>query len=498
MGTSAALGSDGGNQTVDLGATELQGLYRRKGRRGARQSGHALRVVGQFLTGLPVAAWMLLDVAILSAGLKIGYANFVPPAYVPDLNLDMVSAAAIYSMALALCGLVFGLYERETLMARSRILTRVLLTTATATVLAYAAVYLVMYTLLSRRAAVCGVATYLVLGTSLRVFTCWAIHKVKRGLLLIGPRSLSESFVHTAREGFFSEYELIGHVDDANGNAPVIPGCPKLGGLPDVVKLCRERRISDIVVGTEIGRQGSDAQWMLPCLRMGCRVTNEAVFYEKATGQILVDEITPSWFLFADLQLHCDEWATLKRASDLLLSALGLILSAPFWPIAALCIRLDDGGPVLHSQDRVGQNGSIFRLYKFRTMRVGAENGKSIWATANDPRVTRVGRLLRRSRLDELPQLYNIFMGEMSIVGPRPERPDLVVGLTEELSYYSARHLVKPGLTGWAQISFRYGNTIEDAKRKLQFDLYYLKHMCWELDIIILLRTVGTFLRGAC
>ena len=500
MSTRVALGADRGCRSTNFGAATVPSLCgdRRVGRR--TQGRHALRILGQFLTGLPVAAWMLVDVAILCTGLKFGYIYFVPPTYVPQVSIDLTSAAAIYSAALAVSGLVFGLYERETLMARSRILTRCLLTTVVATILSYAIIYLVMYTLLSRRAAGCAVAGHLIIGTSLRLFTCWAIHKVKRGLLLVGPRSLSESFVQAAREGFFSEYELVGYVDDSNasGAAPVIPGCPRLGDLSDISTLCGEKHISDIVVGAEIKRHGSDAQWMLPCLRRGHRVTNEAVFYEKATGQILVDEITPNWFLFADLQLHCDEWATLKRALDLVLSTIGFVLSAPLWPLIALSTKFNDGGPVLYSQDRVGQNGSIFRLYKFRTMKTGAENGKSVWATENDPRVTRVGRFLRRTRLDELPQLYNIFMGEMSVVGPRPERPDLVVELNEALSYYSARHLVKPGLTGWAQISFRYGNTIEDAKRKLQFDLYYLKHMCWELDVIILLRTAGTFLRGAC
>jgi exopolysaccharide biosynthesis polyprenyl glycosylphosphotransferase len=498
MGTRAAFGGDGGGSAAGLGARGLTRLGLEE--RLARTSNlpNALRILGQFLIGLPVGAWMLMDVAVLCAGLKFGYVYFVPASYIPALNLDLVSAAGIYSIALAVSGLIYGLYERETLMARSRIVARVLLTTVTATILAYAAVYLVMYTLLSRRAAGCAIVAYLMFGTTFRLFICWAIHKVKRGLLLVGPRSLSASFVEAAREGFFSEYELIGYVDATNGAGAAIAGCPKLGGVADIARLCRERRVSDIVVGSEIERQGSAGPWLLPCLRLGCRVTNEAVFYEKATGQILADEITPSWFLFADLQIHCDEWSTLKRALDLVLAAIGLVLAAPLWPLIALAIKLNDWGPVLYWQDRVGQNGSVFRLYKFRTMKVGAENGASIWATPHDPRITRVGRLLRRTRLDELPQLYNILVGQMSVVGPRPERPDLVVELTDKLPYYSARHLVKPGLTGWAQISFRYGSTIEDAKRKLQFDLYYLKHMCWELDIIILLRTVGTFLRGAC
>ena len=175
-----------------------------------------------------------------------------------------------------------------------------------------------------------------------------------------------------------------------------------------------------------------------------------------------------------------------------------MIVSLPLWPLIALCIKLDDGGPVFYSQNRVGQNGRVFRLYKFRTMIVNAENGESVWASRNDPRCTRLGRWLRRSRLDELPQLYNILVGDMAVVGPRPERPAIVLELTKTLPYYDLRHVVKPGLTGWAQISYRYGASLEDSRRKLQYDLYYLKHMSLELDVVILFRTVGTFLRGGC
>lgn len=237
---------------------------------------------------------------------------------------------------------------------------------------------------------------------------------------------------------------------------------------------------------------------VLPCLRRGCRVTNEAIFYEKATGQISVDDINPHWFLFADLQVHCQRKQAIKRVFDLLTSVVGLAVSAPLLPVIALLIKLDDGGPIFYSQDRVGQNGKPFRVYKFRTMRVDAEGDGSVWAVRNDPRCTRVGRLLRRTRLDELPQLFNVLCGQMSLVGPRPERPDLVVSLNEQIPYFNERHLVKPGLTGWAQINFRYASTVDDAKRKLQYDLYYVKHMSIELDLMILLRTFGVFVRGAC
>ena len=257
-------------------------------------------------------------------------------------------------------------------------------------------------------------------------------------------------------------------------------------------------RVTDIVVGADAADDTRMMDWMVPCLQRGCRVTNEAIFYEKATGQILVDEITPLWFLFADLKSHCNAHAMLKRVFDVTTTLVAFCVSVPLWPLIALAIKLGDGGRVFYSQDRVGQNGKTFKLYKFRTMRPNAENGKSVWCVPDDPRITRVGRVLRKCRLDELPQLYNVLIGQMSVVGPRPERPDIVNDLAEKLPYYTERHLAKPGITGWAQISFRYGSTIEDAKRKLQFDLYYLKHMSFELDIIILLRTIGTFLKGAC
>jgi exopolysaccharide biosynthesis polyprenyl glycosylphosphotransferase len=290
----------------------------------------------------------------------------------------------------------------------------------------------------------------------------------------------------------------VGYADTGNDQPVPLPDTSYLGRVGDELPHLQARGITDIVVGAAAARDPNVMEWMVPCLRAGCRVTNEAIFYEKATGQILVDEITPHWFLFADLKVHCDQQATLKRLVDLTTAFVGLCLSAPIWPLIAAAVKLCDGGPAFYSQDRVGQNGRIFRLHKFRTMRPNAENGRSVWASPNDPRVTRVGRFLRRTRLDELPQLYNVFVGQMSIVGPRPERPDIVEELCHTLPYYAERHLVKPGLTGWAQISYRYGSSVEDAKKKLQFDLYYLKHMSFELDAVILLRTVGTFLKGAC
>jgi sugar transferase (PEP-CTERM system associated) len=458
----------------------------------------AFRVIGKGFLGLPTSTWLLLDLSILLVGLSVAYWVYPRPILETTPHITLWHALAVFAFALTTAGLVFGLYDRETLLSRSRILTRMLLTVGAATIVAYAITYVIMYATVSRRATCLAMSITLLAGAGIRLGACLAICKVPRGLLVVGPRSLFESFEQAQANGLLSEYRLLGYAVTDNQPPGPIHDRFNLGSITDQIPTLRERDVTDIVVGTEATRDPQVMDWMVPSLQCGCRVTNQAIFYEKATGQILVDEITPSWFLFADLTTHCDRHATVKRVFDLVTAVIGLCLTAPLWPFIALAIKLDSRGPVFYSQNRVGQNGRIFRLYKFRTMRPDAENGRSLWASPNDPRVTRVGRILRRTRLDELPQLCNVLIGQMSVVGPRPERPDIVRELCRELPFYAERHLVKPGITGWAQISFRYGSCIEDAKRKLQFDLYYLKNMSFELDLIILLRTLGTFVRGAC
>ncbi|HNQ24174.1 MAG TPA: exopolysaccharide biosynthesis polyprenyl glycosylphosphotransferase [Phycisphaerae bacterium] len=456
------------------------------------------RAFGQTLVRMDPSTWLLLDIALLWGSLSAAF-RLIPPSSPPVTpHVALWQAFAIFAFAQTVASAVLGLYERDTLPSRSRILTRVGLTAGTVTVLAYAIIYVVMYATIGRRIAAAALGMYLVASVAVRLWANWAVHNAHRTLLVVGPPALWDSFRTAQQDGLLSEYRLVGWADLRGEHRSGDAEEGYRGTVAELLQRSGHGAVTDIVVGVEAARDGQAMRWLVPWLQAGCRVTNEATFYEKATGQILVDELTPAWFLFADLKVHCEDRAKLKRVTDLVSATLGLLLSAPLWPLIALAIKLSDGGPVWYAQDRVGQNGKLFKLYKFRTMRPNAENGKSVWATRDDPRVTRVGRWLRRTRLDELPQLYNILIGQMSIVGPRPERPDIVAELSRTLPYYAERHLVKPGLTGWAQISFRYGASVADAKRKLQFDLYYLKHMSFELDLIILLRTVGTFLRGAC
>ena len=456
------------------------------------------RRAGEVLAGIDPSTWLLLDIALVMLGLYVAYAIVPPPNLVDTPHVLLVQAFAIFAFAQTISGAVLGLYDRATLPSRSLILMRVGLSSATATAVAYAVIYVVMYSTIGRRLTALAMGLFILQSAGLRLWANWAIHDLYRGLVLVGTPALWASFQKARDNNLLSEYRLVGWASiDAPPDAPA-SGRQHLGSIQQLIPQLPSLNVTDIVVGTDAARDPRIMDWVVPCLQYGCRVTNEATFYEKATGQILVDEITPAWFLFADLRVHCEDRAKLKRVTDLLAASLGLLLSAPLWPLIALAIKLTDGGPVFYSQQRVGQHGRPFRLFKFRTMRVNAENGKSVWARPDDPRVTRFGRWLRRSRLDELPQLINILVGQMSVVGPRPERPDIVEDLCQVIPYFRERNLVKPGLTGWAQISFRYGASIEDAKQKLQFDLYYLKHMSFELDLVIILRTVGTFLRGAC
>ena len=214
---------------------------------------------------------------------------------------------------------------------------------------------------------------------------------------------------------------------------------------------------------------------------------------------ILVTNLRPSWLIFADGFVKTEMTRLVKRVMDIGLALVGLVLSLPLMLLAACAIKLDSKGPVFFRQHRVGERGRIFVLRKFRSMTVDAERDGPVWAAAHDSRVTRVGRWLRRTRLDELPQFWNVLAGDMSFVGPRPERPEFVEQLQREIPFYMGRHSVKPGITGWAQVRHRYAASIEDSMEKLQYDLYYIKNMSPLLDVVILLSTLQVvfFRRGS-
>jgi sugar transferase (PEP-CTERM system associated) len=229
---------------------------------------------------------------------------------------------------------------------------------------------------------------------------------------------------------------------------------------------------------------------VLKCKLRGIEVLDAMTFYERVTGKLMIENINPSWFIFSDGFRLTPFMRVSKRLVDVVLALFGLIIAAPFLPLIALAVRLESPGPILFRQLRVGEGERYFHLYKFRSMRQDAEKDTgAVWASKNDPRVTRLGRFMRKTRIDEIPQLFNVLKGEMSFVGPRPERPEFVEGLTEMIPYYSNRHCVKPGVTGWAQVRYSYGASAEDALEKLRYDLYYIKNYSLLLDIYIFFAT---------
>jgi sugar transferase (PEP-CTERM system associated) len=262
-----------------------------------------------------------------------------------------------------------------------------------------------------------------------------------------------------------------------------------------LVSLANRYNVAEIVVSVQNRRGGFPIKELLDCKLQGVKVTDAATFFERETCQIRVDSLQPSWLVFGGGFDQSYIRTFMKRGFDLICSTIILVLSLPVMLITALLIYFEDGAPIFYSQERVGKDGKTFKVHKFRSMRNDAEKGgKPQWAAQNDPRVTRIGNFIRRVRIDELPQILNVFKGEMSFVGPRPERAYFVEQLIEVVPYYNVRHSIKPGITGWAQVRYGYGSSAEDALQKLQYDLYYVKNNSLFLDVLVLIDTLKVVL----
>ena len=331
------------------------------------------------------------------------------------------------------------------------------------------------------------------LGTAVTRFAYIALvnrESRQRHVLVLGTgrraravRSLASGSL--ARPGFhlvgfvpFGERELAAEA------APLLPTQP----LADIA---RSHHVSEIVVASRDRRQILPMKELLECKLRGVQVLDVTTFFEQEGGLIELESLNTSWLVFADGFRQGFSRTTIKRLFDIIASILLLVLALPVMAVVALAIWIDDRGPVLYRQERVGQGGAGFLLLKFRSMRIHAEHdGAPKWASENDARVTRVGRIIRKLRLDELPQAVNVLRGDMSFVGPRPERQFFVSDLEKRIPFYSYRHTLKPGITGWAQVNYPYGASVDDAREKLKYDLYYVKNNSLFLDFIILIQTI--------
>lgn len=315
-------------------------------------------------------------------------------------------------------------------------------------------------------------------------------------LLLVGT---SAAAVSLARELYEQRHELgveiAGFIDPDPakvGTSLLNPGI--VGTVEDIPRIVREHNVDRVVVSLADARGTLPVDKLLEMKLEGVSFDHLASVYEQYTGKIAVENLRPSWLIFSDGFRKSRFLGTIKRAMDIACASLGLVLAAPLMLLVVIATKLSSPGPVLYHQTRVGKNGHIFTVHKFRSMRVDAEAGTGpVWASKDgDPRVTPIGSFLRRSRLDEVPQLWNVLKGDMSFVGPRPERPEFVAELTKEIRFYGQRHIVRPGITGWAQVRYTYGATTEDALQKLQYDLYYIKNLSIALDLFIIFETVKT------
>lgn len=315
-------------------------------------------------------------------------------------------------------------------------------------------------------------------------------------LLLVGTNPVAVSL---ATELFDRRHELgveiVGFVDADPGKvgSPMLnPGV--IGTIEDIPSIVRARGVDRVVVSLVDARGKLPMEKLLEMKLDGVTFDHLPSVYEEYTGKIAVENLRPSWLIFSAGFRKSRTLAALKRTIDVMVAALGLSIGAPFIALVALAVRLTSPGPVFYHQRRVGLRGHIFTVHKFRSMRQDAEaETGAVWASpTGDSRVTPIGQFLRKTRFDELPQLWNILRGEMSFVGPRPERPEFVTDLTHVIPYYGQRHIVRPGLTGWAQICYTYGASAEDALQKLQYDLYYIKNLSIGLDLYIMFETIKT------
>jgi len=268
-------------------------------------------------------------------------------------------------------------------------------------------------------------------------------------------------------------------------------------GRADLCRTALDLGVEKVVVALKESRGNFPTKNLLACRTAGMEVLEGNSFYEQLTGKLLVKRINPSWLIFSSGFRKSRTVTALKRLSDIVMSVALLILLAPLFLVTAIALKLDSKGPVFFSQDRVGQNKKEYMMHKFRSMVADAEKKTGpVWARDNDDRITRVGRIIRKVRIDELPQLWNVLIGNMSMVGPRPERKHFTDELEEKIPYYSERFVVKPGITGWAQVCYDYGASIEDAVEKLNYDLFYIKNLSLMMDLMIILRTIKTVLFG--
>ena len=441
---------------------------------------------------------LLLIVGLVATYVRVtndtSYELFERRGWLKLLMVTLVMQLAFY---------LFDLYDLRATRSYRRVVTNLAIALCAATALLSILFYALPMLQLGRGIFLAEMAFIVALIPGWRILVSWSAGHpqlgVRERVVILGSGEQAIEIARATLERRNAGFHIVGFVD----NRPELVGRslinPSVIGLTqDITSIVEQYEVDRIVVAVE-DRRGKFPTEELLTLTLSGRVAVEecARYYERLTGKIASEMIRPSWLIFSRGNRYSDVARHIRRLLNAGLAAAGFVASLPLMLLTALAVKLDSPGPLFYTQERVGKTGRTFKIIKFRSMRVGAEETSGpVWAEEDDPRITRVGRIIRKLRLDELPQFINVIRGDMNFVGPRPERPVFVEQLGQIIPYYSQRHLVKPGLTGWAQVKYPYGASVEDAIEKLRYDLYYIKNQSLLLDAIIVFETIKIVLFG--
>ena len=416
------------------------------------------------------------------------------------LSRQSLLGAVIFVPAALVSSYLMEVYTLDRRCRRWEIFINCLQAAGTTFFVLFVVYYLAPSVMLGRIVLLLSIACFLVYQFVWHAFSVFAVrapHFCQR-VLILGHGRLALQLGELIRTGE-TQFTLAGYLqcsDDMEVEGRSIIPELLVSREADLLSTAKKAGAGVIVVALSERRGVLPLQEMMQCKLEGIKVMDAPTFYEMVQEKLMLEEITPGWIIFSAGFHRTALSKVYKRCLDMVLSLLGLLFSSPFFPLIAVAIKLDSPGPLFFKQIRVGSGEVRFVLYKFRSMSQDAELNGAVWASENDARVTRVGRFLRHYRIDEIPQLYNVLKGDMSFIGPRPERPEFVESLKRDIYYYSKRHTIKPGLTGWAQVRYPYGATVQDAMEKLRFDLYYIKNVSFLLDSQIIFETVKVVMFG--
>jgi exopolysaccharide biosynthesis polyprenyl glycosylphosphotransferase len=406
-------------------------------------------------------------------------------------QIGLWAAVPLWGLIFMVSALALGLYERPNGEGRVALILRSAVATIMAWVIVAACNVAVPLVPLHGGMVAFSSATLILAALGGRIFLRHIQSTLPVNLIVLGDERVARSIRVEGAQGLNPPLRVL--AVESTDRDVLLELTPDLHGRAGADDL---DRVSWVVVQGDC--KGSTLEQLLPFVESGTRLCDVSGFFERFFQKVPVEIIDSNWLIQADVSLLMLASRVVKRTIDILGAIVGLVLTMPVWPPIALLIKLSSKGAVFYTQERVGRNGRVFRIFKFRTMNVDAESsGQAVWASRGDTRVTSFGRFLRKTRLDELPQFLNVLAGDMSLVGPRPERPEFVQMLAQSIPHYQMRHLVRPGLTGWAQISYCYGASVEDSVEKLKYDLYYIKYGGLLLDLQIVFRTIGVCMRGA-